>query len=995
MAVTNTLFTTNSYRIDIVNELGNGSTNIIAGVNTALTLLGWSLYDSINAAGFNPVVTRVYRVLNVDGVTFKYLIIRWDTVKLFFYTSTCETWNTIGKLPINESWTNAGAFAQGYDLVLSSIIVSATNRHAMLWNFINNHPGLWTAVLEFERVAAEDTVTAPGGSLLFNGTSDFCSVPASDNMNLAGRDFTIEAWILPTGFVSPSGGAPVIIAQSNGSTTGTYELSITAGGDITWSSWATSPRANQVTFTTNNTRLILNQWNHVAVSYDSQNIRIFINGVLAGISVALPPFSVMYSSSSIITGIAHFNSNAVATGYFPGYITNLRIIKGQCLYNATFSLALPPSYYVPLTAVTGTQLLVTVTSAGNRFLDSSPNNFNLTLVFGGTAGAFNDATPMSGGMPCYAWTNSLQMGTPSGIVNVAEPGSPIQYSSPRTIAGGTGVSGTIDYTSVTNRGPMPPVLSTASPGAPTQGITTINARDGNFGHLASYANIQIPYGWDTAKSPVSTISVMQGTPITQSPAVTPLGARSVAGFGRIYNVSIGRGLGNIRAQDTSFANLDSTNGWVSSTGANTAALLLPLNGGHETNNGTTTINASIWNPSTFSNTFANVGPSVFPGKAVVVGDTIFVSANSVAAAANTGSGIFTISQAAGNFSTPTFRANIPFGVFDMVFDGNGSIWGTTANGVMRMNPTTFSTVFYPDGRLIANGAGYMGIDGTNIYVSTRISNTKPQVLVFNYKTQTWSSPPIETTTAFTVASTWGTPVPDYTGNVFLFQTAGTTLITSLYMQKNNAAGTVFATVNSTLNPGAGANNYGHSGHYDFISGRLFEVTGNPGISGFTTVELFTANLTQAGITVNILTNNNTVAFYQGGLAPRSISDFKGDLSIFPFRGHYFIHTKRPGQVQYTGGTTSALGRFISPLWVGGTALNAYSTGIPIGTGNSPTGTLSSVPVSGSGWNTTNGVQMFGTWGPVNTVDTRVYVVNGIYTANTTSGANVGRIIMKG
>lgn len=154
MSVTTTTYTTNSKKITISNE--TSSTNFISALDTAITGLGWSSYDTVATTLFNPITTRVYRALNYDGVTYKYCIIRIDTVKLIMHLSTCESWNTSTKTPTNETWQNAGVFQQGYDLVNSYVIVSATARHIVLWNFINNQPGLWTAVLEFERIASED-----------------------------------------------------------------------------------------------------------------------------------------------------------------------------------------------------------------------------------------------------------------------------------------------------------------------------------------------------------------------------------------------------------------------------------------------------------------------------------------------------------------------------------------------------------------------------------------------------------------------------------------------------------------------------------------------------------------------------------------------------------------------------------------------------------------------------------------------------------------------
>jgi len=154
MAVANTAYSNNSYEIVITNEFE--SNTIIAGVNTAITSLGWSLYDSINQTEFSPMVTRVYRVLNSDATTYKYAILRYDTLLLRLNLSCAEDWNTSTKVATNESWHNAGLFYMGYDLRDSIIFVGATARHLILQSWIRNEPGLWAGILEFERVAGED-----------------------------------------------------------------------------------------------------------------------------------------------------------------------------------------------------------------------------------------------------------------------------------------------------------------------------------------------------------------------------------------------------------------------------------------------------------------------------------------------------------------------------------------------------------------------------------------------------------------------------------------------------------------------------------------------------------------------------------------------------------------------------------------------------------------------------------------------------------------------
>jgi len=160
MSVTTSSYTTNSTQITVNNE--TSSTNVISAVNVALISLGWSLYDTVATTAFNPITTYVYRALCADGTTYKYFIIRWDTVKLFFYTSTCQSWDSsVTHLPTNESWASAGGFAQGYDILTSTILVSATSRHVMIWSYVNAQPGIWSGVFEFERIASEDTQGLP------------------------------------------------------------------------------------------------------------------------------------------------------------------------------------------------------------------------------------------------------------------------------------------------------------------------------------------------------------------------------------------------------------------------------------------------------------------------------------------------------------------------------------------------------------------------------------------------------------------------------------------------------------------------------------------------------------------------------------------------------------------------------------------------------------------------------------------------------------------
>ena len=162
MAVTNTQFANNTYKVTISGEL-SGSNNVIAGVNTAITTLGWSLWDAIDQTTYSPMATRVYRRLNADGTTYKYVILKYDTLRLKINLSCAEAFDTTTHVATNESWHNDGCFYHGYDLRYSFIIVNATERHLLLQTYILNEPGHWAGIFETERVAGEDIAsnTAP------------------------------------------------------------------------------------------------------------------------------------------------------------------------------------------------------------------------------------------------------------------------------------------------------------------------------------------------------------------------------------------------------------------------------------------------------------------------------------------------------------------------------------------------------------------------------------------------------------------------------------------------------------------------------------------------------------------------------------------------------------------------------------------------------------------------------------------------------------------
>jgi hypothetical protein len=100
-------------------------------------------------------------------------------------------------------------------------------------------------------------------------------------------------------------------------------------------------------------------------------MKLFINGIVSGTStnsISLAPTGSIY--------IGRYQPSA--TQYFSGYITNLRVVKGQALYTANFITSTTPLTTTSQGATAGNVSLLT--SQSIRFVDNSTNAFTITTA---------------------------------------------------------------------------------------------------------------------------------------------------------------------------------------------------------------------------------------------------------------------------------------------------------------------------------------------------------------------------------------------------------------------------------------------------------------------------------------------------------------------------------------------------------------------------------------------------------------------------------------
>ena len=216
-----------------------------------------------------------------------------------------------------------------------------------------------------------NTIPSNGGSVYFDGTGDYLSVP---NINFSTNPYTIEGWFYITATSVPSninfwgtdngsGAQPKMVLVADGTQ---FQLLCNNGGDAS--------------IAVNHGGLAVSRWHHIAVVKEGTSAnqhKIYLNGT------ALNSTSAAWGSLSSIT--ATFNIGYIGEGFgsvFQGYISNFRIVNGTALYTSNFT---PPTS--SLTAITNTSLL---TCQSSTIIDNRSSPLTITVT-GDTKVALTDS----------------------------------------------------------------------------------------------------------------------------------------------------------------------------------------------------------------------------------------------------------------------------------------------------------------------------------------------------------------------------------------------------------------------------------------------------------------------------------------------------------------------------------------------------------------------------------------------------------------------------
>jgi hypothetical protein len=558
--------------------------------------------------------------------------------------------------------------------------------------------------------------------------------------------------------------------------------------------------------------------------------------------------------------------------------------------------------------------------------------------------------------PCFAYTNSLMIGTPWGQAANNDPAQYI-WAFPRTADNQTGSYAAKAYGTFTTRGQYPPYYPSANTGnTGANSVAIVTTHDGNALHLGSFYNTIGGWGWDSSKvvvSPVTVDHIFKSMP-----------------FGRAYNMAVTKPIGQ-DSFDSTYVNLDSTGGWPTATGTNTEMLILSMNGGSETEFANTVGRLSI----SYSNNSSIIYSSV-----CAVGNTVFAAANT---------GVYTWSLNAGSNTSAIQRYNNSNGVNDIIFDGKRSIWGTTNNGIIQIDTETYAT-----NANIAADLGCMGIamDQKYVYASSRSRNVLPKLYRF-WRANANLAAHMNCGAALAATTSFGKPVPDYKGFVYAVtqlgaQTSGSGVMRQIVWDSESANANVGASNNQYS--AAVTSAWQSSFYYEPTIDTMYFITNEAA----TTRSIIYSNVPNTNVWTTVFSNTapytsiacGATFTYNPSFAVTGAHDFVGDLVFAPIRGWVHVTPRRTGANQTSNTGFHSMMSLQYPDSPGG-------TGTPYAWVNMTTNDVINSANGFPAHQWTNGVRIFQTiWR--NNTESRIISIGNLYPNTQFNTYATGRLLVK-
>ena len=214
---------------------------------------------------------------------------------------------------------------------------TATNFTVHSSNRVNENDDSYVAYVfaggEEQGNASVEFSGSSGGS----GNGDYIEIPDHADLEIGNSQFTMECWFYQLNDSGTGSNSHTLMSKwdNDGRKEFIFRITDSSGQKLQWIS-TTNGASNE--FITGNTTVTNNAWHHAAMTRDSGGtIRQFLDGVLQ--SSTLSQTETHNDSENFMIGA---NGSSGIEQFMDGYISNVRFIKGQCLWTSNFTVTTEP-----------------------------------------------------------------------------------------------------------------------------------------------------------------------------------------------------------------------------------------------------------------------------------------------------------------------------------------------------------------------------------------------------------------------------------------------------------------------------------------------------------------------------------------------------------------------------------------------------------------------------------------------------------------------------
>ena len=265
-------------------------------------------------------------------------------------TAVTETTMAIGRFfPDSDNYYLTGYIASqryttsaiysGATITVPTAPVTAVSNTQLLLNYTN--AGIYDGKManNLQTVGNAQVATSPvkygSGSMRFNGSTDYLSIPASPNLDFGTGDFTIECWVFSA---LNANLYPTFIGSVTGWSAGASGHRFNNTGYLGKFTLHVNSATPSDPFLASSSTYTASTWYHYAITRSNNIWTMWINGIQQASGTYAGSFNQALGGMRI--GTSAWDG---ANGYFSGYVDDLRFTKA-CRYFTTFT---PPQQALP------------------------------------------------------------------------------------------------------------------------------------------------------------------------------------------------------------------------------------------------------------------------------------------------------------------------------------------------------------------------------------------------------------------------------------------------------------------------------------------------------------------------------------------------------------------------------------------------------------------------------------------------------------------------